>query len=565
MFSYLMRKIIEKGINKGNIKNKNIILPYYEDNVLNGTTKLGVGLFPDRLLYKGEITELQKVIDEVINEFAGNICKDLKNNQSKNKSTVCNESNNCIVKDKKGNEKECNLTNFFKTYLHIIPLEADYEKDENIIFKLNALLDTAELKQKALLDLGECEKCLIDFLEKYEPKYNFLHIDEFTDKKGHFRKFKSTAEIATAEFQDEKFYETASKELKRDLIFKDENGNIVDQQKIFYDEIKKAADKLFYNFHKYMIIVQADGDNIGEFIKQIYCEKNISRKAYVEQFSENLWKFSREAVDLINDYKGSPVYAGGDDLLFFAPVAHTKLIGEGEIQKAVIDYTLFKLIDKIDKRFDRWFTEFNENGVDFKTLIEKLDKKPTMSYGVSIAYYKFPLNEAFEQAIEELFYKAKKTCKKNAVSFSVLKHSGQFFGTIFNKSSKSYETFTKMLSEDVKDGEFIHSVAQKLGDQEAVLYAIGMECEEEKRNLMFDNFFDNNFDESVHRRKKADGTTELIPFLQSVKQLLKDVYTENPIWKSDEEKDRKLSNKKNLEKLYAAQRFMEFINNKIDR
>jgi len=89
-----------------------------------------------------------------------------------------------------------------------------------------------------------------------------------------------------------------------------------------------------------------------------------------------------------------------------------------------------------------------------------------------------------------------------------------------------------------------------------------MEQDEDKRNALFDNFFENNFDESVHLQRKANGTKELIPFLQHTKQLFKDVYSEKPIYGNA--KPEKV-NKPNLDKLYASLRFLEFINNKIER
>ncbi len=527
LFSYLMRNIIKKGIDNSIINKNKIIVPYYDNNVLNGSNKLGVGLFPDRLIYKGDIKDkLQKVVTEVIEDFVTKLCQDIN----------CN-----------GNPSQNHIQEFFNKFLRIIPIEADISQPKDVIFKLSNLLDTAELQQKALGDLAECENYFIQFLEKYNPDYNFLHQLEFGT-----RKFKSTAEIATAEFEEENFYKEASKLIKR---------NKENDQEEYYKTIKEGAGDRFRNYQKYMVIVQADGDNFGDFIKELYTQKDA--KKYLLQFSKNLWEFSSKAVEKIKKYKGVPIYAGGDDLLFFAPVAHTKIIDEkNENAKIIIEKTVFTLIDEIDSLFKTYFTNYKDDLVDFKNLIKKLDKKPSMSYGLSISYYKFPLNEAFELGISELFEKAKKTCKKNAVSYSVLKHSGQFYGTLFHKDENSYETFKKLMNDFARDDNFIHSIAQKLEPQEHTILSIAMEKDENKRNALFDNFFENNFDESVHLQRKANGTKELIPFLQHTKQLFKDVYSEKPIYGYAKPEK---ANKPNLDKLYASLRFLEFINNKIER
>jgi len=68
--------------------------------------------------------------------------------------------------------------------------------------------------------------------------------------------------------------------------------------------------------HKYIAIVQSDGDNVGKLIKEIYK----SNPAKIKEFSKALSDFALEAAEEIQKYGGETVYAGGDDLLFFAPV-----------------------------------------------------------------------------------------------------------------------------------------------------------------------------------------------------------------------------------------------------
>ena len=81
---------------------------------------------------------------------------------------------------------------------------------------------------------------------------------------------------------------------------------------------------------------------------------------------------------------------------------------------------------------------------------------------------------------------------------------------------------------------------------------------------MFDNFFINNFNESEHT-KYVNGRKELIEILAITKNLLKAVYTENPVYIESETDKQKVINSENLNKVYASLRFINFLNNKEER
>ena len=526
MFSYLMKEIIKKA----NLKESDyVILPQHEPDDLTATNN--VGLFPDRLIVKGEILNLQDIIDQVKEEFAQNVAKDIGENQN-------------------------NVVQYFKEFFNFNFIELDLPENTNVIFAVTPLLDTAELKQPVLRHPEN--DFLNDFLEnKY---YNFLIINEI-DKKN--KRFPSTIEIANAEFKEvseEKFNYYVNTLFKKK---KDEDKT--DNQQNFIDLIRNDAKfKLTYrNYQKYITVVQADGDNIGSFIKQLYEEKT-NPVGHVNRFSANLMKFSKEAVKLIEKYQGTPVYAGGDDLLFLAPVAHTKV--DTKTGGVFVEKSILTLIDKIDKIFNKYFLSYNEDGFNFKSIIETLPKKPSMSYGVSVSYYKFPLNEALAEGVRQLFYTAKQTCNKNAVSYAVLKHSGQYFGTTFHKNEESFKTYNELIAQQVQNADYIHGVVYKLEPLQAVFYGIGLKNEESKRNAELDNFFPNNFNESIHIQiNKVTGEKELTPFLQSLKQLFKDVYTEHKVSSGSNEDEKKAINTNNLNKIYAALRFIGFLNEKEER
>ncbi len=165
LFSYLMKEIIKKAkLKKGGY----VILPQHEPDDLTATNN--VGLFPDRLIVKGEVSNLQNIIKQVKEEFAQKVAKDISKNQN-------------------------DVVRYFKEFLCINFIEIDLPEKANVIVAVTPLLDTAELKQPVLRHPEN--DFLNDFLEK--KYYNFLITKEF-DKEN--KRFPSTIEIANAEFKE---------------------------------------------------------------------------------------------------------------------------------------------------------------------------------------------------------------------------------------------------------------------------------------------------------------------------------------------------------------------------
>lgn len=173
---------------------------------------------------------------------------------------------------------------------------------------------------------------------------------------------------------------------------------------------------------KYFAVVNADGDFMGHFLNQLKEENG-----EVSQFSECCFEYNKYAVNEIVNFGGLPIYAGGDDLLFLAPIMH----GEESI---------FSLCNMIANEFQ------NKLSCDDKLKKYTL---PSISFGVSIQYYKYPLYEALKSARELLGYysknknwnepitkeeedklsdeekEARKRNMKNCICARLIKHSGQ--------------------------------------------------------------------------------------------------------------------------------------------
>jgi len=217
----------------------------------------------------------------------------------------------------------------------------------------------------------------------------------------------------------------------------------------------------FKNAYRYIAIVHADGDNLGKALKAAGSATNLSKKLFI---------FGEKAYIKLHNYGAQIIYIGGDDLLFFAPVLHTD------------KRTIFNLIDEISEEFNQVF-----NGVT------------TISFGVSITYYKYPLYEALEKSRDALFAKAKNYKGKDAVAISVQKHSGQSFEFIIGKSELSYQYFEMLMGDILNKGsELPHSIHHKLSEMKPLILSLP---EDKEIEPLFENFFN----EELHKSRYKEG------------------------------------------------------------
>lgn len=202
--------------------------------------------------------------------------------------------------------------------------------------------------------------------------------------------------------------------------------------------------------HRYICVVQADGDNVGKTVSHPSLNDG-----EVLEISKELVQFGLDATKLIDEFGGLPIYAGGDDLLFIAPV-----VGKNNKQ-------IFQLLDNIENQA-------------FKGVQDKVGKlglkdkdgnliKASLSFGVSITYYKYPLYEALESARNLLFGKAKGIRDKKAVAWSLRKHSGGTFEAAFSLKETELKTQFENLIAATTDKDTVSAIAHKLRQEEALV------------------------------------------------------------------------------------------------
>ena len=234
--------------------------------------------------------------------------------------------------------------------------------------------------------------------------------------------------------------------------------------------------------------MQADGDGMGNYIQQ---------QTKPRDFSRRCMEFCSISAARVKKYGGVPIYASGDDLLFLAPL--TGKGGEEGETKTGEDETILDLLRGLREDFEAFW---------------KVEGGPTLSFGLVIRYYKYPLYEAFEEVRTRLFGRAKNVDGKNAVAISLQKHSGksaEFILGHFNQNSLT-DKLIQMIRRQQNE-EVLQSIRSKIW-QHASLFREAMGS----GGRMLKNVFDNTFDsEDIHHIKKddIDAVRELLESLAS--------------------------------------------------
>ena len=324
--------------------------------------------------------------------------------------------------------------------------------------KLSQVIDTVIEDIAKNLDIEP--KSIKEYLQ---INYDEYELDESKNPILALTPYLDTKELMFSISQDDSF----AKALRRK---KGDDDNFLTKGKNIIHNLEKLT------YHNYYCIVHVDGDNMSKAIED---QNNI------ENVSKNLFEYCKSSNKLIKEFGGQTIFAGGDDLLFFAPV-----VGKDGL-------TIFNLCDKISQDFDDKLTP------------------ATLSFGITINYIKFPLYEALQNSREQLFSKAKNK-QKNNIAFKVTKHSGQSFETIIHKGNSEVYTkfldFVSNITNDKNDSNFLHSIHHKIDTNKKIIENI----KHSKDRLK--NFFDNYFNETGHSEYKEFFNT-LIEFIYSSQDL----------------------------------------------
>lgn len=378
---------------------------------------LGIGLYPDRLFVKGEI--LYDTIQPAIEKFSGTL-------------------------------------NLDTCYFNVMLISGDYQKDSIAIKDLNNKLNRLELFNIASPQTGT-DKVRELIARQYGSP---LFMDAFGDREF---PVESLGEIAAVEVKER--YPQKWGTFKSDIRSKD----TVIARKAY----GKLPKDMLKSYHKYICVVKADGDNMGVTVTHSQLPEG-----KVLEISTELLEFGKKATQAIREFGGLPIFAGGDDLLFIAPV-----VGKN-------DKSILWLLEKLN----------NDSFGKVKSIVENLNLKfedddnkgkeirPSLSFGVSVSYYKYPLYEAFDTS-EVLLKRAKAVSDKNAIALELRKHSGGTFGMeLSNNDIDLKEAFNKMIEASAADESVVSAIAHKIRVNEGLL-KIWEDADEQTKERRNGNFF----------------------------------------------------------------------------
>jgi len=224
-----------------------------------------------------------------------------------------------------------------------------------------------------------------------------------------------------------------------------------------------------YKKFKYYAVIRSDGDRMGKIIEKLNSDDRI------RAFSQTCLRYCAAVADAVKAYSGVTIYSGGDDLLALIPVENSS----GE--------TVFDFIKTTNTIFADTFTDFFKKN-------DMRDPGVSLSFGVFVSYYKFPLYEALEQSADLLFGTAK--THRDCTALRLQKHAGQSEGLVIRNGKDDLDTFIKLHEKCVKgkkneSSEILLSAMHKLAQFET-MFDHAANADE------IQNLFNNTFDADSH-------------------------------------------------------------------
>lgn len=324
--------------------------------------------------------------------------------------------------------------------------------------------EKADIASMVAVSIKRDETKVRAFFDQYLQTYLFESDEHFDNPLLGISEILDALELHTPILESEEDYLRLF--LNRDVLLNSQLARDAFGKKPTFDSVEAIAaqelsiDADVSNAYRYIAIVHADGDDLGKYIKGQNDSTTVSKK---------LFDFDKQAVDTIQAYGAMPLFIGGDDLLFFAPVINK-------------EQTIFNLIDTLSTNYTKAMGS----------------TETTLSFGVGITYYKYPLYEALEKSRQALFEQAKSYHGKNAVAISAQKHSGQSFSFCVGKDEDAYHCFSKFTREILYEKhELPHAIHHKLYNHRVLFEQIN----ESRLSATFENLFN----EELHKEKFKAG------------------------------------------------------------
>lgn len=436
-FSTVTKKLCEQ---LNDIPNVKIFSPFYSSNSNQNPQEDGIGRYHDRILFldndstltsEGLETIISKVKEEMTEKFG--------------------KFNTKEIRDFVDNYLRIDFVFFDEKTMNgiIEKREKEGEDGNNIAIILNDALDALELMAagKGRTDMN----LFAPFFAGQKGNRN-IYIKEsklFTDTKPN-----SQLVISYSDYASElKSIEDIASSRKK------EEGS---SEEVPDGEVAPTRSE-------YYAVVNSDGDKVGTLLKALCKDVEISEQSdRINIFSKACLDYAGEAAKLVGKYGGMTIYAGGDDLLFIAPV-----------------HSIFSLCSELDEMFKKTL----KKGLE-KVNLPDDEINVSLSFGVAVQYVKYPLYEALERARVQL-YKAKESYGKrsngseisggNRLGIELVKHSGKTVQLMVE--NEKLETIDNLINyRATTNDQALESVLYNLQDTEIIF------------ELLFEKTAQNEFD-----------------------------------------------------------------------
>lgn len=494
MFSELANQICRKLSGYEKVK---IISPYYvskgkEEKKTEKSTKVscvGYGKYHDRILFTLNDSNLKDEIEKLF--------RYQENDDENPITTTLNKVSQDMSKDNKSSKKKNIL--FLQNYIQVkyVSIDSDdsmIKEKEGVINALNYYLDCLELRKPIFIRSED----KIDVKNPFQQ----LFYGEENSQNRNIKKSQYFKEIT----QNSRGVFTLLQ--KPDLRHKDdlEIRTLKNIAGYFLNENYASEGRKLLRRDRYFAIVQADGDNMGKYIKSLQKKFENDDEGLIQamnNFSKNCFEYTTSSAEIIRKYGGTVIFAGGDDLLFLAPI-----LKDGQ-------KNIFTLLTEVSTKFNCIFKEAIEKQIDSKEESEKL----ALSFGVSICNEKFPLYEAFQIARNLLFGRAKKGLYKNNVAISLRKGNSVTIGVITKLDEEVYKRFCYLIYKYYSDCSENEIAQRKINSVIYLFENWGIMFSEafQKGKKYLDNVFKNLFDQEFQKQYSET-------FLEDIKKFSRCVY-----------------------------------------
>lgn len=321
----------------------------------------------------------------------------------------------------------------------------------------------------------------------------------------------------------------------------------------------KSTEQDGIDLNRYVALVQADGDFMGSLLGALSEEKHTD---LVSDISNFLFERGAANAEIVRNYGAMPIYFGGDDMLFLAPIK-----GTIEGNRA----SLFNLIDHLEAQFEEAFEKMletieKEKQAIFENVFKKIRSKPSLSFGVMICHRKYPFKLIRETAANALFSQAKNAKwtnerKKKAVHIELRKHSGQtskLCMRVGTTDASAYRHFMKLEHAEIPTLS-LHALHWKIMEQRHIVSYLLVIQDDQIRKKRLRSWLIHNFNETLP--EQFDATDPENTHTQAVDPIVDFLCAvADDLWNDQcSDKDKEATIRKIINNIDGAFRLLEFL------